>query len=133
MGPVETRDVPPSADDGLGTLLPTQVVRSPSLAGLSPEARLALAVLEDGVATYVAARRLTGSGAARIARAAWAWITERNSAWPFAFESLCHHVGLDPECVRARLGRRFGELDGMSVARRRVRRPRRKPPGGYAA
>jgi hypothetical protein len=132
MGAVETRGVPPSEDDGVGTLLPSQVVRTPSLAALSPEARLALAVLEDGVATYVAARRLSGSGAARIARAEWAWINERNSSWPFAFERLCHHVGLDPDCVRSRLGRRFGEIAVLPLSRRRSRR-RSARPGGYVA
>jgi hypothetical protein len=62
----------------------------------------ALAVLVDAI------RRLTGPVGTRpdrgdaIARAR-AWIVARDASWPFAFESICHQLNIDPGALRMRV------------------------------
>jgi hypothetical protein len=61
---------------------------------------LALTVLVDAI------RCLTGRvGPDRgdtISRAR-AWIISRDASWPFAFESICERLGIDPGALRIRL------------------------------
>ena len=76
-----------------------------SKAGLKPEKRLMLAVLEDAVACFrkhTAAR--SGSGKKLFAEAE-EWFLEKDGDWSFSFESICGALGLDPEYLRRGLGR----------------------------
>jgi hypothetical protein len=64
------------------------------------EKRLMLAVLEEAVATYqrnVDAKTRHGQ---RVFREAEEWIRATNSAWPFAFENICHALEIEPEFLR---------------------------------
>lgn len=63
---------------------------------------LALAVLVEAI------RRLTGSvgtcpDRGRAITRARAWVVARDTSWPFAFESICERVGIDPGALRMRL------------------------------
>jgi hypothetical protein len=67
------------------------------------EKRLMLAVLEEAVATYqrnVDAKTRHGQ---RVFREAEEWIRTTNSAWPFAFENICHALEIEPEFLRGGL------------------------------
>jgi hypothetical protein len=70
-----------------------------------PEARLALAVLEDAVSRL----QLSAGVNARAARATsdeiWAWIVAEGSEHPFAFVTVCDWLELEPNVLRARLRR----------------------------
>ena len=63
---------------------------------------IALAVLVDAI------RRVTAPSGKRpdrgdaIARAR-AWIVARDASWPFAFESICERLSLDPGALRIRV------------------------------
>jgi hypothetical protein len=69
------------------------------------EKRLMLAVLEEAVATYqrnVDSRSRHGE---RVFREAEDWIRSGDTAWPFAFENICHSLEIEPEFLRGGLER----------------------------
>lgn len=86
---------------------------------LSPEARLALAVVEDAVRTVRLTTGVHGPRARRLAAEAWAWIASRETRHPYAFENLCDHLGLDAAWIRRGL-RRAGH---GSITRDRILAP----------
>ena len=69
----------------------------------SGERRLMLAVLEDSIRTVLLARR-TGVPRKRLLREL-AWLQSTSQTEPFAFESICDVLGLDPSYLRGRLVR----------------------------
>lgn len=81
-------------------ILPQQYLGGSAAAFLSPERRLMLAVLEEAVLTLVKHRHDPRGRPRRLVREATQWIVERNSAWPFAFESICGALHLDASYVR---------------------------------
>lgn len=68
------------------------------------ERALMRAVLQDAIlclqghATGVSARDRQ-----RVAAQAYSWIVSREATWPFAFETICHVLGLDASSLRRRL------------------------------
>ena len=90
----------------------------------SPEHRLMLAVLEDAVHTYQ-----MGAGALRnqrLAQETEEWFASQETGSPFAFVTICEAFGIDPEWVRAGLGRwrarRAAGPRGAQVIPFRIRR-----------
>lgn len=75
----------------------------PSLANLGPEKRLMLAVLDDAIAVLEAFAASGGRRRRRLAIEVEEWIAEEDVLWPFSFVNVCEELGLDVECVRARL------------------------------
>jgi hypothetical protein len=67
------------------------------------ERQLMLAVLEDAIRTLLLARR-TGVPRKRLLREL-AWLQSTSVTEPFAFESICDVLGLDPGYLRGRLMR----------------------------
>ncbi len=67
------------------------------------ERRLMLAVLEDAIRTVLLARR-TAVPRKRLLREI-AWLESTSQTEPFAFESICDVLGLDPGYLRGRLMR----------------------------
>ena len=65
------------------------------------ERRLMRAVLEDAIRRLLLARR-TAVPRKRLLREL-AWVQSTSHAEPFAFESICDVLGLDPGYLRARL------------------------------
>lgn len=90
---------------------------------------LMLAILEDGVRAYL-------GNASRLRAEAELWVGDPQSRWIFSFGIICETLGLEPDSVRAVLGRwraeqaspdllREARRDRMRAAarRRRITRP----------
>jgi len=69
------------------------------------EKRLMLAVLEEAVFTFQRNLHATRRRGQREFREADEWIQSTDTSWPFAFESVCHTLELDPEYLRGGLER----------------------------
>jgi len=82
-------------------LLPTQLVPVRKLDTMEPETRLALAVLEDAVMTLRAVVGVHTPRARKLAAEARAWLVSDDTTYPFAFVSVCEHLGLDAAWLRA--------------------------------
>ena len=95
--------------EGSDVLLPSQLVQLPAQFDRVPEARLALAVLEDAVVTLQLATRVRTPRARMLAAHAATWILSDDSTEPFAFVALCDYLGLDATWLRQGL-RRAGLL-----------------------
>ena len=107
------------------TLLPAQYFETLRRKTLEPEKELMLAVLEDGVASflkYLHAENRTGN---TLFRNAEEWIWEENSEWPFSFENICDVVGIDPQYLRQGLMR----SKGLALVRRPKAKIYRLTPG----
>ena len=83
-----------------------------------PERRLMLAVLDDAIMCYqkyVTARKGKGN---RLFRKAQEWIFEEESDRFFSFESVCVHLGVDPNYIRRGLAQwRMRALRRLKKAR----------------
>ena len=72
------------------------------------ERRLLLAVLEDGVRTFLKNARATQGRAFNLRREALAWLTTEDRSDVFAFENICEALGIDASRLRQRvLGEAF--------------------------
>ena len=69
------------------------------------EKRLMLAVLEEAVATFQRNTHAKTRRGQRLFREAEEWIQSEDVSWTFAFENVCHTLGLDPEYLRGGLQR----------------------------
>ena len=69
------------------------------------EKRLMLAVLEEAVATFQRNTHAKTRRGQRLFREAEEWIHSEDVSWTFAFENVCHTLGLDPEYLRGGLER----------------------------
>jgi hypothetical protein len=82
-------------------LLPTQYAdRLRRRAEFDPERRLMIAVLELGIDDYtkqVGARDPKGQA---LFSEAETWIEDRDTGWPFAFQSICDALDLDADYLR---------------------------------
>jgi len=81
------------------TMLATQFFGRLRSTERSGEVRLMIAVLEDGVLTYLKYAGATDPKARELFRDAEQWI-ESSEADIMAFETICHTVGLDPDYIR---------------------------------
>jgi hypothetical protein len=98
----------------------------PSPAERSGEHRLILGILEDALALY--ARSLSASPVKpREAREARQWLESCDRSSPFAFESICDQLGLDPSYIRR--GLRIVCARPAAAAARLAARHRGRPPG----
>jgi hypothetical protein len=59
-----------------------------------------MAVLDDAIASYQKYLLGTGRRARRLFRETELWIASNDMTSPFAFESICHALDLDPDYVR---------------------------------
>lgn len=92
-------------DAGWEGIVREQMLPLRTLLRLQPEARLALAVLEDAAETL----RTTHGGETlrvrRLAAATWLWVESDDASYPFAFRVICQHLDLDAEWLRKGLAR----------------------------
>jgi hypothetical protein len=79
-------------------MLPVQV-QPRARADVLPEMRLMVAVLQDAVDCI--RKRSAADPTGRTARDAAAWMSSRDTDWPFSFERICEALGLDADRVRA--------------------------------
>jgi hypothetical protein len=84
------------------TLLPVQFGGHDTYRG---EKRLMLAVLEEAVGTFQCQLGAKSRRGQRLFREAEEWIQSSDTSWTFAFENVCHTLGLDPEYLRDGLER----------------------------
>src|SRR5438552_1105070 len=75
------------------------------------ERRLLLAVLEDGIRTFLKNVRATHGRAFNLRREALIWLTTDDRSDVFAFENICEALGIDA----SRLRQRAGELGLLMV------------------
>jgi len=113
-------------DDEVEVLLQSPLAGGESRAGqLTGTKALMLAVLEDGIRSYL-------SGSTLIADEAEQWIRSPRNVSPFSFVVVCETLGLDPQAVRARV-RQMKQLQisarkAIPRARHNVRIPGRVCP-----
>jgi hypothetical protein len=69
----------------------------------SGERRLLLAVLEDGIRTFLKYARATHGRAANLRREALGWLTADDRRDVFAFGSICETLGIDAGRLRRRV------------------------------
>jgi hypothetical protein len=87
----------------MDVILPSQYFASVGSIGFSSEQRLMLAVLVDAI-NVLRAWDQVGTGRKRRAFAEAAqWVSKRGTKYPFAFDSVCEALEIDPELVRSRL------------------------------
>jgi hypothetical protein len=83
---------------------------------MSGERRLMLAILEDGIHTYL---KFAGA-AGRIQREqfleAEAWIENDDLTWVYAFRSICDHLGLEVDQLRRGLRARKAQAEARTAA-----------------
>jgi hypothetical protein len=80
-------------------IMPSQYWADPRLTA-EPERRLMLAILEEAVNTYARNAHRPGGRAMRLTREARLWFDSRRTDWPFAFQSICDTLGLEPSVIR---------------------------------
>lgn len=107
----ETNEMQADDREGSNALLPSQLVPLNAPYDRVPEARLALAVIEDAVLTLQVAARVSTPRARMLAAHATAWILSDDTSQAFGFVALCNYLGLDPSWLRQGL-RRAGILRG---------------------
>ena len=88
---------------------------------LGPEQRLMLAVLEGAVRDFQSYAVVSTGRGRRIFLDADAWFRGAG-AGPFAFEPICHAIGLDPDFVRDGLRRWHRERRHQPVPPSRILR-----------
>jgi len=113
------------------TILPSQFFDRIQIdASLQPEKRLMLAVLEDAVGTFQKYVAATGRRGQRLFNEAEEWFSSEPGEWPFAFESICEALGLEPAYIRAGLRRwRDGQRGDVPSSAKVVRFPFRRVNG----
>ena len=67
------------------------------------ERRLLLAVLEDGIRTFLKNARATQGRAFNLRREALTWLTTDDRSDVFAFENICEALGIDASRLRQRV------------------------------
>jgi len=113
-------------DDEVEVLLQSPLAGGESRAGqLTGTKALMLAVLEDGIRSYL-------SGSTLIADEAEQWVRSPRNLSPFSFVVVCETLGLDPDAVRTRV-RQMKQLQisarkAIPRARHNVRIPGRVCP-----
>ena len=67
---------------------------------LEPERELMLAVLEDAIVCFQQYAFARDGRGRRLFLDAQRWIVEKDCNWPFSFENICFHLGMDPSYIR---------------------------------
>ncbi len=120
--------------DAVDPLLAAQLYDCPRYDTWPGEMRLALAVLEDAIATVRLTTGIATARARRLARDAALWIASRDTMHPYAFENLCDHLGLNAAWIRSGLRKPTGRRDTRSPYAEPVRtlKPRNETESGSA-
>ncbi|HLJ43828.1 MAG TPA: hypothetical protein VKT12_06380, partial [Candidatus Binataceae bacterium] len=89
-----------------------------------PIRRLMLAVLADAIRCYQTYANPHNRAQRRLFVEAEAWLMDSKADGPFAFETICDTLDVDPSCLREGLRRwRLQELDGTNGRRLTRRSP----------
>jgi hypothetical protein len=108
-------------DGGLfapGALLPTQYFdRLRRRTDLTGEQRLMIAVLEAGVDDYLKYAAARSPRPRALFAAAEGWIESDGRSWLYDFGTICDHLGLEAEHLRAGLRRSKARARGETMLR----------------
>ncbi len=112
-----------TGDLGLtGIILPAQYFGAMGSSGLCSEQRLMLAVLVDAINVLQGWQRLGSARKRRAFAEAGQWVNTRGTSYPFAFDSICDALGIDPEILRERLrGLTLGRIGAARIGLGRLR------------
>jgi hypothetical protein len=114
----------------LDVVLPQQYWQPRFHAGLLPEKRLMLAVLEEAVFTFQRCAAATSHAGRDEMDDVAGWFDDDDTAWPFSFVNICDALGFEPDFVRGGLSTWQKEHLAMPPERRtRVRNPFRRMSG----
>ena len=83
----------------------------------TPEKRLLMALLLDALAQFDKVRDPRRPRDAQTRQELRTWFFAEDVNWPFSFENVCAHLGLEPNAIRDLLGRG----DGKTVRTKRTR------------
>jgi hypothetical protein len=97
-------------------ILPTQYFGAIGNVGLSCEQRLMLAVLADAINVLQGWQRVGSARNRRVFAEAAQWVNTCGTNYPFAFDSVCEALEIDPDLLRSRL---HGLTMGLAHAARR--------------
>jgi hypothetical protein len=86
-------------------------------ASRQPEKLLLLAVLQEGIATFVRCREASTRRERREFVAAEEWLTSEARSGPFDFENVCAALDFEPSYLRARLLRQAFRPASSGLAR----------------
>lgn len=93
-------------------------------AAIGPIKRLMLAVLEDGLHCFQTYAGISRGVRRQIFVETEGWFADRRADGPFAFETICHTLGIDPNFLRKGLRNwRLQQLNGMNPRRLARRAP----------
>jgi len=92
-----------------------------------PENRLMLAVLEEALVTFQRGLRSPVPLRRKRFFEVDRWVASEDTDWPFSFENICTTLRIDPDYIRAGLGRlkrqaftRSAALRGRKLRRERI-------------
>ncbi len=91
-------------------ILPSQFFGAMGGGGLCSEQRLMLAVLVDAINIMQGWNHLANVRKRREFAEAAQWVTTRGTNYPFAFDSVCDALGIEPSMLR-------GRLSGLAMGR----------------
>jgi len=91
----------------------------------SPEERLMFAVLSDAIECFQKYLTADSRISRKLFKDAEAWITSKESNWPYSFEQICEVLNLDPSYLRVGLMRWRLTHELQRSPRKRLREPLR--------
>ncbi len=100
-----TNDIDDETQERPVAAAPAHGITRSRLSDLQPEARLALAVLDDAAETLRATHGVLSHRARMLGVEAWRWVMSEDASHPFAFRAICQYFELDPAWVRSGLAR----------------------------
>lgn len=121
--PVRSRDPGAPWQYGEGIAVPVPAGRT----SMTPARALCRAVLEQALHDLKRSRRLPPRYGEPTSGQIESWFRARDVEWPFAFEQVCVHLGLDADAVRREVG--LAECPRPSGAVTRPGRRRGLPAG----
>ena len=99
-----------SADIGFAST--TEAEDSRAVVPDCPEKELLLAVLFDGIQTYITNAKSNTTEGKRKYKEAQTWIIVDESDYVFSFDNLCDAVGIDANCLRSALLKGYSSSEG---------------------
>jgi hypothetical protein len=93
--------LPLFSDDTLAPIAYLELNRSRSYD--KPEEKLMFALLTDAVYCFQHYFDARSHAGLKLYVAAEEWILQMDVDWPFSFENVCQHLGIEPNCFRGAL------------------------------
>ena len=93
--------------------LPCQFYERSSMVNMSGEKKLMLAVLEEGINTFIKNAFSKGINGRLFSEADY-WFKCRDKKYPFSYEGICETLDLNADCIRKGLYALIGQRREMS-------------------